>query len=531
MNLTLYKLNNKDIDRAIENIGLFLQSNNVEHHEIIRTTIAAEELLLSYKERFGSDVEFSYNDVKRFGAIRVELYIYSDSFDPFTHVEDDEDNIIHRVLSNIGIDPTWVYKRNSNRILFSIKPKRKISMITQVVIALLLGILLGIVSINVPGNIASTISNDILNPVSETIMGFLITLSTFLVFFCVTNGICNIGDASSFNKIGKKTVGSFLKWYAFFGVVTLLVLIPFVDISSISGLNLDFSTIYTMLLDIIPDNILNPFITGNMLQVIFIATCTGVFLLLMGEKAEGLKKLVSEAGNLFQLLVEFVIKFMPIVVFISIYSLAINKEIKSLLVSLQIILMMVLSEAVILTISLFRVSISKKISPKILLKNMSESVMISLATSSTVASYSKTLSILKEVDFIDDKLVDVAVPLGQVIYKPDYFTYYFAVTIGMALNYDIEISIGWLITMWITSYFLAIASPPIPGSVLTSVGLLFAQLGIPMGALALVATLDPILDRIATPSLVYNLHNEMIMLADDLGMIDIKALKEDNNER
>ena len=526
MNLISYKLNNNDIDRSIENIGLFLQTNNVEQQDIIRTTIAAEELLLSYKEKFGSDVEFSFKNVKRLGNIRVEIYIFSDLFDPFSNAEDDEDDIIHRVLSNIGIDPTWIYKKNSNRILFSIKPKRKISMIVQVVIALLSGIILGIVSLNAPDSIISTISNDVLNPISETIMGFLVTISTVLVFFCVTNGICNIGDASTFNKIGKKIVGNYLKWFAIFGLISILVLIPFVDISSIYSLNLDISTIYTMLLDIIPDNILNPFITGNMLQVIFIAICIGAFLLFMGEKVDGLKRLVSEACNLFQLLVENVIKLMPIVVFISIYSIVADGKIKSLLVSFKIIYMMLVAEIVLLIISLLRVSISKHISPFLLLKNMATPLAISFATSSTIASYSKTLSILKDVDGIDDRLVDVAVPLGQVIYKPDDFPFFFSVSIGVALSYNIDISIGWLITLWIMSFFLTIACPPVPGTMITCIGLLFTQLGIPMESIALVATLDPILDRIATPGLVYNLHNEMIMLADDLGMIDIKALKE-----
>ena len=62
--------------------------------------------------------------------------------------------------------------------------------------------------------------------------------------------------------------------------------------------------IYSMILGIIPGNIVTPFLEGNSLQIIFMAVCTGLVLLVLGEKASALRALLDQVNTAIQFMME-----------------------------------------------------------------------------------------------------------------------------------------------------------------------------------------------------------------------------------
>lgn len=520
-----YKLDNNGIKQSTEKIEGFLTSNDVSRSEILRTAIAVEEVLLNYMNEFSGDMSFSVNHVKSFGKFRIELIISCEAFDPFAGKNDEEGYIIHKLMMNTGLEPSWIYKRKSNRIIFQIERKKPISIIAQIIVALILGIGLGLLSTGMSQNTVSVINHKLLLPVSDTIMEFLTASAAVLIFLSVIDGICNMGDISTFNKIGKSTIKRFLKMLLIYAAIGFAVVLPFFTITSDSSSSVDFAVLYNMILDVVPDNLLSPFISGNMLQLIFIAVCMGIFLLILENKADGIKTLIFQGNMLFQSLVETIIKLMPIVVFISMYNLSSEGNLKMIISSLKIILLFILAEAIILAVVFLRVCISRHISLGLLFKKMLPALIIAFSTSSFVATYPKTHEILTDSYGIDKKLADMGIPLGQIMLTPEDISYFVCVSLCMAETYNIGITPGWLITLGITSVFLALAAPPIAGVYMSCIGVLFAQLGIPMGAIAIVAALDPIMDRISTSAMLITIHSEMIMLGSSLDLIDEEILK------
>lgn len=524
MNIISYKLDNNGIENSIEKIEELLTSNDVSHNVIIRTTIAAEEVLLNYMNQFGSDDFFTIKFIKRFGKLRIELICSGEAYDPFSNYDDGEGEIIHKLMLNAGLEPSWTYNGKSNKIIFLIERKKQISMIAQIITALILGIVFGILSSGMPQDTISVINHKLLFPVSETIMDFLTASSAVMLFLSVIDGICNMGDISTFNNIGKNTIKRFLIMLLIYSAIEVSVVLPFFSISFDSSDGIDFKVLYNMILDIVPDNLLGSLISGNILQLIFIAVCIGIFLLILGNKVEGIKNLVFQSTMLFRNLVEAIIKFMPIVVFISIYSLTSDGNFKTILGSLKIVLLLLMIEAIIVTIVILRVCISRHISLGLLFKKMFPALIISFSTSSFVASYSQTYEIFTKRYGIDKKLADIGIPMGQIMLTPEDISCFACVALCMAEVYNIAITPGWLISLVIISIFLAIGAPPIAGTYFSCMGILFAQLGIPMEAIAIFAALDPILDRITTSSMLVTIHSEMIMLASSLGLIDEDVL-------
>ena len=49
------KLTYADIGKSMEEVEGFLQSSKADHKDIMRTTLAAEEILLTYMDAFGED--------------------------------------------------------------------------------------------------------------------------------------------------------------------------------------------------------------------------------------------------------------------------------------------------------------------------------------------------------------------------------------------------------------------------------------------------------------------------------------------
>lgn len=227
-------------------------------------------------------------------------------------------------------------------------------------------------------------------------MEFLTAAAIVLVFLSVMNGICNIGDISTFNRIGKKTVSRFIVMLAVLGALACAIMLPFFDITLGTDVKLDYGVFVDMIMDIVPSNLIEPFISGNMMQIIFIAIIIGFFLLKVGDKASGIKDLVGQGNIVFQIFVEAIIKLLPIVVFVSIYNITASGETKLILSSLKIILMYLLVEAAVMLFLLLRVCICRHLNPVLLLKKMFPSLLIVLATASSIAAYPKTMEILKK---------------------------------------------------------------------------------------------------------------------------------------
>lgn len=156
MNSEEYVLENEDISRAVETVESYLYSNNVERSEVLRTVLAVEDILLTYMDRFGS-LRFKLKTGKKYGNVRIELGILCNEFDPFADAENDEAGIMHNLMINAGLDPSWTFRNGANRILFLIKAKKKVSVIVQILGAFIAGAAFGLISLQTKSSVISDI--------------------------------------------------------------------------------------------------------------------------------------------------------------------------------------------------------------------------------------------------------------------------------------------------------------------------------------------------------------------------------------
>ena len=102
---------------------------------------------------------------------------------------------------------------------------------------------------------------------------------------------------------------------------------------------------------------------------------------------------------------------------------------------------------------------------------------------------------------------------------------FFIISLCTGQSFGTEITIVWIIISIITSTILAIATPPIPGGGLSCYTILFTQLGIPSAGIALVISIDLLMDAFLTACNLAFLQTELVLSAKKLNLLDEAKLR------
>ena len=135
--------------------------------------------------------------------------------------------------------------------------------------------------------------------------------------------------------------------------------------------------------------------------------------------------------------------------------------------------------------------------PAKLFKSMSSSFLIALSTASSSACFGDLINCCRKLG-VKKRTSDFGVPLGLVLCAPGSVIGFLACVLYSAQAYGVEVSFVTLLIAIISSTFLVIASPPIPGGVMSCYTVLFVQMGIPLEGLGVVMTLSVFLDFFCT---------------------------------
>ena len=86
-----------------------------------------------------------------------------------------------------------------------------------------------------------------------------------------------------------------------------------------------------LLMGVVPSNFLNPFLTDNMIQLIFLAVLCGIATGLIGEYSATLKALFQALNELFLKVAGLIIRFMPLAVFCSVISMITDMGVETMI--------------------------------------------------------------------------------------------------------------------------------------------------------------------------------------------------------
>ena len=159
----------------------------------------------------------------------------------------------------------------------------------RVLVAITLGVILGVVS---PGTAKA------MRPLGDTFVNLVKMVIAPIVFFTIVLGIATLGDLKRVGRVGGKALLYFEVVTTFalaIGLVVVNVIKPGagLDVSRIAGGDIsryttqaEQMTFVDFVTHIVPANMLEAFVRGEMLQVVFVAVLFGVALSALGEMAK-----------------------------------------------------------------------------------------------------------------------------------------------------------------------------------------------------------------------------------------------------
>lgn len=527
-----YELSPQAIDELSNDFTRILEELDVGRKDAIRLRISIEDILGIWLDQLGENARTNLRTSTRLRRTTIQISVTGGQVDPDLiykeAIESGEDDgadllLFSSLMSLSGLAIKYSYKNGRN--IITLQPCKQAGMgeMTLVILSILLAVILGGLSLLLPEPYMTGI-REVIDPVFNTILNAIKAISSPLIFLSISWGIVGIGDLSTVGKIGKKVISRMLIITLVIGVLVALILLPLMQLKFGSGSGGGFSKVYQMVLDIVPGDIVSPFMKGQALQVIFLGCSVGLALLVLSERVAVVRAMVEQANEVVQLLMSVIGKIMPLFIFLSIYSIFLSGMLSQMKDILMALVFVSVGSIILPVIYVVYMALRTGISPVLAFRKILPVWLIGLTTASSSAALSTNMEVCERSLGISSKVVSFAVPLSQVIFKPSAVIEFLVLSFYMAQTYEVNVSMGWVITAIISCWLLAVAATPVAGGTMAIYTILFSQLGLPAEAVALAIAVNMPIDFVTTAANLASIQAELVLDAKKLKILDKEIL-------
>jgi len=527
MNLyTITKENRLSLcDEISELVGEFCEDYCREKRDILKYRLSVEESLINWltEDSIGHTVTLECSK-KLFSLPFIKLTYDGEKLNPFSEKEY-RGIYAESTLLALGLTPEYKYQSDKNILQFNLPSTRKSSagfFLAIIAAAVFVGL---VGKLMLPASLIDTLNSILLQPLYDAFLDILNLVAGPMLLLSVAWGIYGIGDTMSFSNIGKSLIVSYLRTTMLVSLLGLL-LIPLFNLNITGGgvISSQLGEITELIFGCIPNNIVDPFSTGNTLQIIFLAFILGISLLYLGKKTESVARAVEQINILLQFIMNFITKLVPWLMFVIIVILFWNGSFEIIGTSWRFYLILIGACLVGCICFLLLTAAKYRLSPIKLFKTISPSVLIALLTGSSAATFESNTKICTKKLGVDKSVASFGIPLGMVMHNPMVALNNIVFVFFFAEAYGVECSPVWFVTAVLCCGMLAIAAPPIPGGGILVYAMLFSQFGIPAEGVVIVVALDMIADFIVTGAEVLCLLPGLVLASDRVGMLDRSKL-------
>ncbi len=354
-----------------------------------------------------------------------------------------------------------------------------------------------------------------------------------LIFCSITTGVASVGSSGNLGRLGLKTIG-FYVFSTLAAIITGLVLVSAIKpgvgaelgfAAPVDNISVASDSFGQTLIKIIPSNIFEAMMKGEMLSIIFFAILFGFFITRIKENArETLMAVINAVLDVIMEITMFIIKFTPIGIF-SITGKVIAQQILSgndvgeVIARLGLYFLTVLAGLLIhgmLTLPL-SVKLIGRANPIKHMKNMMTPLLTAFSTSSSSATLPLTMEAVEKKNGVSNKIASFTLPLGATINMNGTALYECVAAMFIAQAYGIDLSIGQQVIVVFTALLAAIGSAGIPMAGLVMMAIVLKAVGLPLEGLGLVLAVDRILDMFRTTINVYGDTCAAVIIAKSEG--------------
>ena len=524
---TKYELNNAAIDTVSLRVQKFLSSLKEEKSSIQRARLSVEEVLLRWADHFPAHTKFRLEMGKHWNRPYILLKLPGEECDPMSSRGDEPNLWATDLISVLGLAPVYKYINGCNVVQFPVKkPHRNpgITLFLYTLIGAFLGIALDMLF---PSNLQLLITNSVLTPLQDAFIRMLNAVSAPVMFLSVLTAVCGVGGTAVSGRIGRHLVTRFLLYSTILTVIIMFLSQPFfnVPLDKIVLTEGEVSGVLAFFLDVIPGDILSPFIQGDFTQLIIVALVLGNALLIAGPKAQALSSLVDEAYTVGLIIAEWIGDLSPGFVALLVILGIQEDTIHMLLGIWKPVLLVTVFACLALFLEMLMVSLRFGVAIRTLCLKMKDSFILSLKTFSIETPYSSIEKCCEKKLGISSQLTSYSLPIGLICFMPITTFTSIILTLYAAECYTVPVSFVWMVMALFLAVTLGAAGPPTAGIGILTYTVMFSRLGIPTQALTLVLAGDILVGFVTYPVNQALLQMELIFEAEKLEVLNLQILR------
>lgn len=384
--------------------------------------------------------------------------------------------------------------------------KKKMSLANKVLIGLIGGIVFGLIAhAFFPAQFNDLAAKWVLTPVGNVFLRGIKLIVVPLVLCSLICGSASIGDIRKLGRVG----GKIMSYYLITTALAVSLALLFANIVSPGiGLNIPLPTEYKaaeapfvmdIFVNMIPTNPIESLVKGEMLQIIVFAVLFGVSLTLIGEPAKPLLNMINQVNDVMIKIIGIVMLTAPFGVFALISKVLIAQGIEVLLplIKYSITILFVLLLQILLVYGL-ALKVLGKVNPIKFFKKFWTVMVVAFSTSSSNATIPVNLDVCQKKLGIPESISSFTIPLGATVNMDGTAIMQGVAAVFIAQLFGIDLSFQQQLLIIVAATLASIGTAGVPGAGIVMLAMVLQQVGIPLEGIAIVLSVDRIIDMCRT---------------------------------
>ncbi|MCQ2752537.1 MAG: dicarboxylate/amino acid:cation symporter, partial [Coriobacteriales bacterium] len=390
--------------------------------------------------------------------------------------------------------------------VINVKNIQLYSILSSLVVGIIFGLFLAAFC---PGAPTTFLKIYIFSPISTMFVSALQLIVSPLIFVVLVKCISNFSLVEDFGKVGKKI------FLTFFSLMVLVLIISLsttlllnvgdpalqnaVSPSSSSDTQQDAGQyrLIDVIVGIVPNNIVSPFLNGDMLALIFLAVVCGLALALLKDKVPICVKVVDELDQILKTILEFFIQFLPLVLICNMATLVVGIPPEAAISIIQFIGVELLITAFVFALYCIFISVFAKTNPIVCLKTSIPVWIHTNAVESSTACLPNGIELCKKLK-VPKNIYSLVMPLGLSLNKNGTVLANVVATFFLCNVFEVSFDIHTFVIAVVVIFLISLAAPGVNGGGIVCMSAILGMIGAPAEAISLYIILAPIEDLTIT---------------------------------
>lgn len=254
------------------------------------------------------------------------------------------------------------------------------------------------------------------------------------------------------------------------------------------------------LVAIVPANIIEPFISMNTVQLIFLALLCGVAMGRAGEHSAKLRHATDALCALCSKATALLVSFIPVATFASTVSMLLNVGGKILLSLAEMVGTVLLGLVLMIVVYCLIIGIVGRLNPILFLRKQMPMMKEIFIQGSSANAIPKTIRFCKNTLGISPRVYSFSIPFGAMANLDGNCVYLTIAGLFLARMCGVELFSHEIIPFIFAIFILSVGAPITPGSALLCLTVLLSQMGVSLPAVSIIFGVNAVMEMLQAVS-------------------------------